>query len=101
MSDSIVIYAATNYVPQEAVCYDYLQNKLDGVPFSVLVKMTSDFYPVEVIKAAKNLLFISLMKVPGHRLRFCIGLNKAMGDVHDMIKLLLSAELAEVTIFLA
>ena len=46
----------------------YLLNKLDGVPISVLVKITSAFYLVEVINAAKIVLF-SLVMVPANRLK--------------------------------
>ena len=59
----------------------------------------SDFYLVEVLKIAKELLF-ELMSVPSLRYKQCIGPNKKKKDVHDMMKLLLADELSDVSIFL-
>ena len=87
-----------SFIVNELLCY--IQNKMDTVPFNVLAKLTSDFYASDEIKQAKELLF-QLVSRPGHRFRQCIGPNKSLEDVRDMLKLLLSAELSEVPIFLA
>ena len=93
-----VTFHKKQFVVNELLCY--LQNKLSEVPFSVLVKITSDYYILEVIKTAKCMCF-RLVKVPGHRLRSCVSPIKAIDDVRDMIELLLSAELSDTAPFLA
>ena len=64
-----VTFHKKQFVVNELLCY--LQNKLSEVPFSVLVKITSDYYILEVIKTAKCMCF-RLVKVPGHRLISCV-----------------------------
>ena len=86
------------FVVNDVLCY--LQNKMDSTPFDVLVKLTSDFYPAEVISDAKNLLF-HIVNETDIRYRQCIGPNKKRDDTRDMLKLLLAAELCHTPIFLA
>ena len=86
------------FIVNELLCY--IQNKMDTVPFDTLAKLTSDFYASDEFKQAKVLLF-QLVSRPGHRFSQCIGPNKSLKDVREMLKLLLSCELSEVPIFLA
>ena len=81
----------------ELLCY--IQNKMDTVPFDALAKLTHDLYASDEIKQAKVLLF-QLVSRPGHRFSQCIGPNKSLEDVQNMLKLLLSSKLSEVPIFL-
>ena len=73
---------------------------MTSLGFDILVKVASDFYSHEVIRDAKKLLF-DLVSVSQMRHRVCIGPNKAKEDIRDMLKLLLSAELDQVPMFLA
>ena len=91
-------YHENRFIVNEILCY--LQTKMDTVPMDVLVKICSDFYPSDEIQKAKQLLF-NLVAVPGTRCRNHIGPKKDVEDVRDMIKLLLSAEISDIPIFLA
>ena len=91
-------YLKKKFIVNELLCY--LQNKIDSVPFATLAKLASDFYPVDRIKEAKKLLY-SLVKVEGSRYRQCIGNNKKKEDICDMLRLMLSAELSHLPMFLA
>ena len=91
-------YLKKQFVVNELLCF--LQNRIDVVTFTALTKITTDFYPHNAIREAKKILF-QMVPSRGLRYRECIGPNKATEDVKDILKLMLSAELADIPIFLA
>ena len=91
-------YHKKKFITNEVLCY--LQNKMDSLPFELIVKIASDFYDDETISQAKIVLFQEVSH-PSTRYRQCRGESKSYEDIRDMLKLLLSVQLEDIPIFLA
>lgn len=82
----------------EMLCF--VQNRLNILPYDIVIKLTSDFFPSDRIKEAKDLLFDSVKDIRQRKINRK-GPNKSVEDTKDIATVILSCEVKDCPQFVA
>jgi hypothetical protein len=84
-------------IVNELLCF--VQNKVKQLPYDSLVQLCTDFYSIDVVIAAKELLYRAV--TPKGRYITRKGANKAKLSMGDIVKIFLEMEVANAPTFVA
>ncbi|XP_070556626.1 uncharacterized protein [Ptychodera flava] len=93
------VHSDGNIIINELLCFAV--NKMDILPFEVIVKLCVDAFDDRDIEAAKRLLYDMCGDCSSHRFKRRQGLNKSQSNVQDILTLLHEIEPENIPCFVA